>query len=213
MFAAEVVAVDRGFTARLERKIGAFPTHERKQRTNERVNDEIMASIVVTLREAGLEAQPGSEDTLSLKDDAVVVIGRLHARDPASAAVKNNQIGFGAGRGGVVADMTVTHFSSGGRKQLMAFTAELASGHKPPPAARNWRRRAMPRLRRRLPPATPPRKSCRPRWKRRRAGSAARPANKIVAFAKEQGWLAKAGRRRGCAGAEPVKPRGPNRWT
>jgi len=35
-FASDVVAVDRGYTARLERKIGTFPTHERRQRTNER---------------------------------------------------------------------------------------------------------------------------------------------------------------------------------
>jgi hypothetical protein len=38
-FASDVVAVDRGYTARLERKIGTYPTHERRQRTTERVND------------------------------------------------------------------------------------------------------------------------------------------------------------------------------
>ena len=63
---SDVVVIDRSFTARLERKIGTFPTHERKQRTLERVNDEIVATIVATLREAGLEAQPGSEESLSL---------------------------------------------------------------------------------------------------------------------------------------------------
>src|SRR5664279_5667233 len=103
VFTSEVVAVDRGYTARLERKIGTFPTHERKQRTLERVNDEILASIVVALRESGLEAQPGSEEGLSLNDDVVVVNGRLRPSDPNA---KPAQVGFGAGRGGVVADMT-----------------------------------------------------------------------------------------------------------
>ena len=84
VFGDGVVAVDRGFTARLERKVGAFPTFERKQRTNERTNDEIVAAIVVTLREAGFDAQPGNEDTLSLKDDAVVVSGTLTTSLPSS---------------------------------------------------------------------------------------------------------------------------------
>lgn len=42
-FASDVVAIDRGYTARLERKVGTYPTHERRQRTTERVNDEIVA--------------------------------------------------------------------------------------------------------------------------------------------------------------------------
>ena len=86
VLASEVVALDRGYTARLERKIGSFPTYERKPRTLERVNDEIVASIVATLREAGLDAQPGSEEALTLNDDALVVSGRLRAGDRAAPA-------------------------------------------------------------------------------------------------------------------------------
>ena len=119
IFGDGVVAVDRSFTARLERKIGAFPTFERKQRTNERTNDEIVAAIVVTLREAGLDAQPGNEDTLSLKDDAVVVSGTLRAVN--AEAAKKNQVGFGSGRAGVIADMSVTR----SKRQLLAFSADL----------------------------------------------------------------------------------------
>jgi hypothetical protein len=65
-FTSDVVAIDRGYTARLERKVGTYPTHERRQRTTERVNDEIMATIVAGLREAGLDAQPGAEDAVTL---------------------------------------------------------------------------------------------------------------------------------------------------
>lgn len=42
-----------------------FPILERKRRTLGRVNDEIMATIVATRREAGLDAQPGSEEVLT----------------------------------------------------------------------------------------------------------------------------------------------------
>src|SRR5579864_5755284 len=59
VLSSEVAVVDRGYTARLERKVGPFPTFERKPRTVERVNDEIVAAIVARLREAGLDAQPG----------------------------------------------------------------------------------------------------------------------------------------------------------
>jgi len=181
VFAAEVVAVDRGYTARLERKIGTFPTHERKQRTLERVNDEILASIVVALREAGLEAQPGSEEGLSLNDDVVVVNGRLRASEQA----KPNQIGFGAGRGGVVADMTLSHLSSGGKKQLASFAAE--SGRKPAaaPASRNAAIASIVAATGSPSERLSPDVEAQARILGRAAGE------KIVAFAKEQGWLEK----------------------
>lgn len=58
-FASDVVAIDGGYTARLERKIGAYPAHQRRQRTGERVNDEIVATIIATLREWGLGTAQG----------------------------------------------------------------------------------------------------------------------------------------------------------
>ncbi len=183
VFATEVVALDRSYTARLERKIGTFPTHERKQRTLERVNDEILASIVVALREAGLEAQPGSEEGLSLDDDVVVVNGRLRAGDPNA---KPEQIGFGAGRGSVVADMTLSHLSAGGKKQLASFTAESARKPAAVPASRNAAIISV------VAAAGSPSERLSPdvEAQARILGRAA--GEKIMAFAKEQGWLEKA---------------------
>jgi len=183
VFATEVVALDRSYTARLERKIGTFPTHERKQRTIERVNDEILASIVVALREAGLEAQPGSEEGLSLNDDVVVVNGRLRASDPNA---KPEQIGFGAGRGGVVADMTLSHLSAGGKKQLASFIAESVRKPAAVPASRNAAIISV------VGAAGSPTERLSPdvEAQARMLGRAA--GEKIVAFAREQGWLEKA---------------------
>ncbi|MCW5691097.1 MAG: hypothetical protein KIT48_01900 [Pseudolabrys sp.] len=124
---SDVLLIDRGYTARLERKIGAFPTFERKPRTIDRVNDEIVASIVATLREAGLEAAPGAEESLSASSDAVIVKGRLRAADPAA---KKNEAGIGGGKSNVAADMTVSKFSTFGKRDLMTFAAE-ASGKLP----------------------------------------------------------------------------------
>ena len=121
----DIAVIDRGFTTRLERKIGAFPTHERKQRTLERVNDEIVATIVATLRESGLDAQPGSEEGLSLSESAILVTGKLR---PSDAAAQKNDAGIGGGKSGVVADMSLSSFGGFGKRQLLAFTAEAAGG-------------------------------------------------------------------------------------
>jgi len=191
VFSSDVVAIDRSFTARLERKIGAFPTFERKQRTNERVNDEIVASIVATLREAGLEAQPGSEDGLSLKDDAIVVSGTLRAADP--EAGKKNQVGFGSGRSGVVADMTLSSFSGFGKKQLLSFAADAPSGRKAgiagsakSAAATNAAIAEALAAEKAAPEKLSPDVEAAARKLGRAAGE------KVAAFAREQGWLANA---------------------
>lgn len=172
----EVEAIDRGFSARMDRKGINYPILERKRRTLARVNDEIVASTVATLREAGLDAQPGSEEGLSLNDESVMVSGRLRAGDQDKPA-KNQQIGFGAGRGGVVADMTVSYFSGGGKKQLLAFNADAKAAGKPA-RPENRRRRATRRSPRFWRLKRPPRRNFRPTWKRRRAGSAARWARR-----------------------------------
>jgi hypothetical protein len=86
-FASDVVAIDRGYTARLERKVGTYPAHERRQRTTERVNDEIVATIVTSLREAGLEAQPGAED-VALDQSALVLSGGLRPGEPVTARTR-----------------------------------------------------------------------------------------------------------------------------
>jgi hypothetical protein len=185
VFSSDVVAIDRSFTARLERKIGAFPTFERKQRTNERVNDEIVASIVATLREAGLDAQPGAEDALSLKDDAVLVSGALRAADP--AAGKKNLVGFGSGRSGVVADMTISNFSGFGKKQLLSFAVDAPGGRKAGTAKTAAATNAAIGEALAAAKAAPEKLSPDVEAQARSFGRAA--GERVVAFAREQGWV------------------------
>jgi hypothetical protein len=180
---SEVDAIDRGFSARMDRNGSNFPILERKRRTLARVNDEVVAAIVVTLREAGLDAQPGSEEALTLHDQAAVVSGRLHG----GAAAKNKQIGFGGGRGGVVADITVSYFSSGAKRTLTGFSVDAKDAGKPPTgnqaAARNSAIAAVLAAEKdevKLSPDV--------EVQARRLGRAA--GEKIVAYAKGQGWLA-----------------------
>lgn len=182
----DVQVVDRGFTARLERKIGAFPTHERKQRTIERVNDEIVATLIATLRESGLEAEPGSEEGLSLSESAVLVKGSLR---PSDAAAKKNEAGIVGTKSGVTADVSLSSFSSFGRKQLLAFSAE-PSGGKPATGKSAAAANALIAEALASNKAAPEKLSLDVEAAARRIGRGA--GEKIVAYGKTQGWFAEA---------------------
>lgn len=129
-FSPEVVALDRGFTAKLERKVGSLTPEERQARTAERVNHEIVTTVVSTLRNAGLDARLGSEQPIPAGDEALLVTGHLRGIDQGNRT-QRNVIGFGAGRSDVVADTTVSYVSSSGTRQLLTFTADAKSGRMP----------------------------------------------------------------------------------
>ncbi len=197
-FTSEVVAIDRGYTARLERKIGAYPIHQRRQRTSERVNDEIVASIIATLREGGIAAQTGGEDTLTLDQSALLISGNL--RPGGTVTEKNkNSFGFGGGRGHVVAAMTGTLFSAGGKREVLAFNAEIVPGKREPTVppkiavARNAEVISLIAA----SGGTTERLSPDVEVPARRLGRTI--GERILAFAKEQGWMEP-------APAEPAKP-------
>lgn len=187
-FASDVVAIDRGYTARLERKVGTYPTHERRQRTTERVNDEIVATVVATLREAGLEAQPGAEDAVTLSQSALVVSGGLRPGEPVTAKNKNS-FGFGAGRGHVVAAVSASLFSSGSRRQVLTFDVEQTAPKREPTvppkvaAARNAEIAAI------VASTGSPNERLSPDVEvpARRLGRAI--ADRVLVYAKEQAWL------------------------
>jgi hypothetical protein len=179
----DVQVLDRAFTTRLERKIGAFPTFERKQRTVERVTDEVVATVVATLREAGLDAEPGSEEGLSLAESTVLVSGKLR---PSDASAKKNDAGIGGGKSGVIADISLSSFSSVGKKQLSAFSAEPSGGKpaagKPAAAFNSLVAEALASNK-----AAPEKLSPDVEAAARRIGRGA--GDKIVAFGKSQGWF------------------------
>jgi hypothetical protein len=187
-FASDVVAVDRGYTARLERKIGTYPAHERRQRTTDRVNDEIVATIVAGLREAGLEAQPGSEDAVTLDQSAFVVSGSLRPAEPVTAKNKNS-FGFGAGRGHVAAAISASLFSAGSKRQVLTFDVEPTAVKREPAvlpkvaAARNAEIAGI------VASAGSPNERLSPDVEApaRRLGRAI--ADRVLVYAKEQGWL------------------------
>jgi hypothetical protein len=198
-FSSDIVAIDRGYTARLERKVGTYPTHERRPRTTERVNDEIVATIVASLREAGLDAQPGAEDTVTLNQSALVVSGGLRPGEPVTAKNKNS-FGFGAGRGHVAAAVNASLFSSGSKRQVLAFDVEPSAKREPavPPkvaAARNAEIAGI------VASTGSPNERLSPDVEAaaRRLGHAI--ADQVLVYAREHGWLSPPGQ--GVAEAPP----------
>lgn len=185
--ASEVTATDNGFNTRLERRGGNYPILERRQRTLARVNDEIVATIVADVRAAGIEAQPGGEASLGFGDNAVLVSGRLHPPEHKPAA----QIGFGPGRGNIVAEMTLTHYAGGGKAPLLSFSADVQAGRKLPAgnaqavAARDTAIAAALAAENALPEKLSPDVEA----QARSLGRAI--AAKIVAYGKEHNWLEK----------------------
>jgi hypothetical protein len=203
VFSSDVVVIDREFTARLERQIGDISLS--KQLAAKRVNDEIVVTITTILHdEAGLNAQPGSEESLALKDGALVIIGQLKAADQGNRP-QRNPVTFGTG-GSVVADMTVSQVFEGTKKQLLAFTTQAQSGHQPgvaitgpAAAARNAAITAA------LAAKSSPAVNLSPdiEAQSRRLGRAV--ADKIVAYAVQQGWVNKADMPSPPADTKPAK--------
>ena len=174
----DITVIDRGYTVRLSRKEGSdLPFHLRKERTLERVNDEVVATIVATVRAAGLDAAAGNADGVSLKDEAVIVSGRLRGGDGPDK--KGKGAGIGDGRSGVVADMTLERTGTFGKKQLTSFTAAPQGKVKVDAAAVEAALPTESKAAGRLSPDV----EAQVRAIGRGIG------DKIVGYAREQGWL------------------------
>ena len=130
VFAPDVAVVDRDLDARLESKFGNEMSSDIiKSLAAKRVNDEIVATIIVLLHAAGLNVQPADQEKPTDKNGALVITGRLHAVYQDNRP-HPNPVNFGTG-GSVAADVTVSQVSEGAEKPLLAFTAQAPSGLQP----------------------------------------------------------------------------------
>ena len=181
VYSPDVTIIDRGFTVRLSRKEkNDLPFHIRKQRTLARVNDEIVATIVTTVRAAGLDAVPGSPESVSLKDNTLIVRGRLIPGEGAGADKSGKGAGIGDGRKGVVADMSLEELGGFGKKKLTRFTAQPESGKVKVDLAA---------IAAALPPDSAAAGRLSPDVEAQTHALGRAIGDRIVAYAREQGWL------------------------
>jgi hypothetical protein len=189
VLAQEVAVIDRGFADRQEKQPGNWPILDRRQRAAARVNDEIIATVVTTLRDAGLAAQPGNQEAAS--GDAWLLSGRLKIAETRKS-VPLDRLGIGHGRSGVVADMTLKRqggFSSSSAP-LLTFAADGNVGNRKPPtgaaaAARNEEIAGVLASVNAVPEKLSPDVEAQARNLGRSI------ADKVLAYAGEQGWLVK----------------------
>ena len=114
---------------------------------------------------------------------------------------KDKQVGFGVGDGRVTADMAVSHFSGGGKNLLLQFNTPMPGGR----AARLDRKQAAARnaaIEAALLAEGTPAVKLSPATEAQARAMGRAVGERIVAFAKERGWLAKAD----VAAAMPAQP-------
>jgi hypothetical protein len=183
-FSSDVAVVDREFTTRLERDIGNLSVSN--QLVAKRVNAEIVATIITILHdEAGLNGRPGIDDDPALKDAALVVTGQLQAADRGTRA-QRTPVNFG---GGVVADIMVSRVSEGAKTQLLTFTTQAQKGAAftgPAAAAHIAAIKAV------LAGESVPTQNLSPDVEAQARGLGRAVADKINAYAMQQGWVNKA---------------------
>jgi hypothetical protein len=192
VFSSDVAVVDRDFAARLESKLGNMPSDVIKAITAKRVNDEMVATIIVIVGAAGLNARLGSQEELTPKNGALVITGQLRAVDQDNRH-QRNPVAFGTGSS-VAADMTVSEVSEGTEKQLVTFTAQAQSGRQSGAAATTGPDAAALRaaIASVLARKSAPDVNLSPDVEAMARGLGRAVADKIVAYAGQQGWVTKA---------------------
>jgi len=187
VFSPDVAVVDRGFAARLENKLGTMSNDIVKSITAKRVNDEIVATVIVLVGAAGLNARPARQQELMPKNGALVITGRLHATDQSNRQ-QRNPVGFGTGSS-VVADMTLSEVSEGTEKQLLTFTAQAESGRQSGAAMTGPAAPAFSAaITAVLAAKSAPDVNLSPDVEAQARGLGRAVADKIVAYAGQQGW-------------------------
>ena len=110
VFAPDVAVFDRDFAVRLESKLGTMTGDVVKAITAKRVEDEIVATVVVLVGAVGFNARPAKPDEAPPKN-ALIINGRVHAPDQNNRQPRN-PVSFSTGSS-VVADITVSQVAAG----------------------------------------------------------------------------------------------------
>lgn len=205
-FSSDVAVVDRGFAARLESKLGSMTYDVVKAITARRVNDEIVATAVVLVRAQGLNARQGGEGELKQQNGALVVTGRVHAVNQGNHPPRN-PVGFDAGNG-VVADVTVSELSEGTQKPLLTFTAQAQNGRRS--AEESDAPAFSAAIGTLLAARSAPDVNLSPGVEALARGLGRAVADRIVAYAGQQGWVTKGNFPAPPEDATPVKRRPEN---
>jgi hypothetical protein len=190
---ADGVKLDTGFAARVKRSMKGANDQAVRAEIARRVTAAINETVVARLREAGIEALPGTRQ-LAIEGQTTLVVGGSLRRIDEGNKARRSVVGFGAGKSSVVADVQVTHLGSGGPKDVLAFTAEAASAPRPGAVATAPVGAAVGMAASAASAAgglASERLSADVEGQARRIGTVV--AERVIGFAAEQGWIRKPG--------------------
>jgi len=180
------VSVEGGLAASYRRKLGKVTPDQLKAELTTAVNEAVAESMVTALTDGGLPAAAGSGEVAEGAEPAFVVTGRIRKVDNKDQ-MKRRLSGLGPLRGSVTAEVKLNQEAAGARKELLAFVGD--DGVKPIPAANATAAAAS------AAPATTASTGLEPKLTSSVAAEARRigkvSANRILAYAVEQGWIAK----------------------
>ncbi len=182
VFAPDVAVFDRDFGVRLESKLGSMTGDVVKAITAKRVDDEIVATVVVLVGAVGFNARPAKADEAPPKN-ALIINGRVHAPDQNNRQPRN-PISFSIGSS-VVADITVSQVAAGTESQLLTFTTQAESARRPEGVALSAAIATV------LAAKSTPDVNLSPSVEAEARGLGRAIADKIVAYAEQQGWATK----------------------
>jgi Domain of unknown function (DUF4410) len=181
------VSVDGGLAPSYRRKLGKATPDQLKAELTTAVNEAVAESMVATLTDGGLPATAGSGEAVDGDCCSVVVSGRIRKVDNKDQ-MKRRLSGLAPIKSNVTAEVKLSQEASGARKELLAFVGD--DGVKPPAAA-NVASSATANA----APATTASTGSEPKLTSSVAAEARRigkvSANRILAFAVEQGWITK----------------------
>lgn len=192
-FSSDTVLLDRGFAAQLRRKMGRLSPEQLREQLAARVSREIASAALTAFRDAGFEARHGGEEAVAPERPALLVTGNVRTVDQGNRT-RRNLIGFGAGKSQVVADVVVTHFTQGTKREALSFVVEAESGRRPGAIATGpagAARGAAVAAASAGAGMASDKLSADVEAEARRIGRAA--ARRVLDFATEQGWPAKPG--------------------
>ena len=182
VFAPDVAVFDRDFAVRLESKLGTMTGDVVKAITAKRVNDEIVATVVVLVGATGFNVRPARPDEAPPKN-ALIINGRVHAPDQNNRQPRN-PVSFSTGSS-VVADITVSQVAAGTESQLLTFTTQAEGARRPEGAALSAAIATV------LAAKSAPDVNLSPGVEAEARGLGRAIADKIVAYAEQQGWATK----------------------
>jgi hypothetical protein len=171
------VSVDHALAPSYRRKLAKATPDQLKAELATAIDEAVADAMVTTLTDGGLPATVGGQETVNTDEQTIIVTGRVRKLDDKDR-MRRKVAGLAPAHGTITADVQVNQQQAGTSKELLAFgDVDVAGKLGPATAGAPATTGSIPSEK--LTPSAAA--------EARRIGRAS--ANRILAFATEQGWI------------------------